>query len=197
MDLTDALTVPQAVTVALSPDGPLRVIEDEAIVAMTGTVTGPTSATYTWEIQDGVLQSGSLAGNVPYSGSVSADFRSITTRTVYLRATDGLGCNVADSLVIQTEQAKFIFIPSVFTPNGDGANEFFTLLTRGLRFEAQIFDRWGNLIHTFDNNVEAWNGKMRNTGAECPEGVYVYHIKVIDDTDGTENFRNGTVTLLR
>lgn len=64
-----------------------------------------------------------------------------------------------------------MFIPSAFSPNGDGLNDRFEIAVRGAReFRMNIFDRWGNQVFETFNPEVFWEGK------EVPEGTYVYRI---------------------
>jgi gliding motility-associated-like protein len=74
-------------------------------------------------------------------------------------------------------------LPNVFTPNGDGINDLFTPLEpyRYVKdIDINIYNRWGQLMfHTTDPNIN-WNGKVNNTGGDCPDGVY-YYICVVNE----------------
>jgi gliding motility-associated-like protein len=77
--------------------------------------------------------------------------------------------------------SSLLEIPNVFTPNEDGANDYFQVKAKSLRtFHGIIYNRWGRPVFewtdpkTFENG---WNGKMNNTGQDCPSGTYYYIIK--------------------
>jgi gliding motility-associated-like protein len=77
--------------------------------------------------------------------------------------------------------SSLLEIPNVFTPNEDGANDYFQVKAKSLRsFHGIIYNRWGRAVFewtdpkTFENG---WNGKMNNTGQDCPSGTYYYIIK--------------------
>lgn len=64
-------------------------------------------------------------------------------------------------------------VPSVFTPNGDGLNDYFfprQFLAKGLTsFRMEIYNRWGQLIFETTNLEESgWDGRLNNT--EQPVG---------------------------
>jgi len=90
------------------------------------------------------------------------------------------------------------YIPNAFTPNGDGLNDNFRIV--GLppenitRFNMQIFNRWGQVVFSTSNILEAWDGKM--AGEICPEGDYVWIIYYEDDKK-VRTGNKGIVTLLR
>ncbi len=90
-----------------------------------------------------------------------------------------------------------IAIPTAFTPNNDGKNDFFYVLTQCplLNFQFDIYNRWGQKIFTTDTVTGKWDGTYR--GAQQPLGVYVYFLKYTDPYTNKENSQTGNVTLLR
>jgi gliding motility-associated-like protein len=70
-----------------------------------------------------------------------------------------------------------VSIPNVFTPNGDGANDFWKLPFSGGNTEKQVFivNRWGNLIAQGSLNGFSWDGKDAN-GSAVSDGVYFYKV---------------------
>ncbi|MEM9984047.1 MAG: PKD domain-containing protein, partial [Bacteroidota bacterium] len=90
-----------------------------------------------------------------------------------------------------------LFLPNIFTPNNDGENDEFLIGVTNIEFgELSIYSQWGELIFQSQNVAQGWNGEVRNTGRQAPEGVYVYKV-VINGFEGTELIRSGTVTLVR
>ncbi len=84
-------------------------------------------------------------------------------------------------------------MPNVFSPNGDGINDFFQPfdLTDISGFEVVIFDRWGRKMY---QGPSAWDGTFE--GRPCPEGVYFYELKVVD-LIGRQQRQTGSCTLVR
>ena len=106
-------------------------------------------------------------------------------------------CYASDTVWVQNN--CYMDIPNVFSPNGDGVNDYFfprQFLTKGLTaFSMNIYNRWGQLIFTTTTlDGRGWDGKLNNV--DQPEGVFVY---VIDATfkDGQKEHHQGNVTLLR
>jgi gliding motility-associated-like protein len=84
-----------------------------------------------------------------------------------------------------------LFIPNVFSPNGDGVNDFFSVQYTGDQpFTCGVYDRWGVKLWQTNNKTAQWDGTDGN-GVEVVEGVYFYLVKV-----GNRDF-NGNVTLMR
>ena len=80
----------------------------------------------------------------------------------------------------QNECTQNVFhIPNIFSPNGDGNNDTFSMKTNNPEefISMSIFDRWGNHLFTTENIQEGWNGKKENTRVQ--PGVYVYQINLI------------------
>ena len=90
-------------------------------------------------------------------------------------------------------------MPNVFTPNGDGANDYFSLTYDIFEsYDFVVLNRWGNVILNGKGmtGVDLWDGKTQN-GSLCPEGVYFYKFYGILK-DGTTTFnKEGFITLVR
>jgi len=102
---------------------------------------------------------------------------------------DSIGCKVkTDEIKIQD-----IFIPSAFTPNGDGVNENFYIeaIDDYPEAEISIFDRHNKLIIKYKGNETPWNGTFG--GKELESNTYWYFI---DLKDGSKP-RVGHITLKR
>ena len=117
--------------------------------------------------------------------------------TVLLIARNGTCTDTAVRTVRVNTAEQYIYIPNVFTPNGDNLNDQFVYLFSGYdRVCARVFDRWGTQVYSNDcAGTQFWNGKVRN--ADAPEGVYVYQIEFRNTITGAKAERTGTVTLLR
>ncbi|MHA4894139.1 T9SS type B sorting domain-containing protein [Pedobacter sp. PWIIR3] len=88
-----------------------------------------------------------------------------------------------------------IFIPSVFTPNGDGVNDEFQVSMVNLRaYHIVILNRWGIKVFENTNILSNWNGQHQNK--DLPVGVYFFQIRVKTINDKEIN-QSGTITLLR
>ncbi|MDX2285832.1 MAG: PKD domain-containing protein [Bacteroidia bacterium] len=115
---------------------------------------------------------------------------------VSVQVTDADGCPHTLSGVVEVKELIAAFIPSAFTPNGDGMNdEFFiqSLLLQSLSF--QVFNRWGQLVYEANTPDFRWNGNDLQ-GKPLTEGVYVYRFSA-RDLRGNEFAKEGTVTLVR
>jgi gliding motility-associated-like protein len=94
-----------------------------------------------------------------------------------------------------------LFLPNLFSPNGDGSNDYFYPRGRGLYTikTLRIFNRWGEVVFErvgFRPNEErmGWDGKHQ--GRPAPSDVYVYSIDVVCE-NGTQMTYGGNVMLMR
>ncbi|MEM7036743.1 MAG: gliding motility-associated C-terminal domain-containing protein, partial [Bacteroidota bacterium] len=88
-----------------------------------------------------------------------------------------------------------IFVPNIFTPNGDDLNDQFFVVTKLITdFHIDIYDRWGKMVYQSDDMNFRWSGDFG--GQPMPEGVYTYVINAVEW--GGETIRKaGSVTLTR
>jgi gliding motility-associated-like protein len=105
-----------------------------------------------------------------------------------------LGCVVSDSVLIQVILPINFFIPNVFSPNGDGNNDYFFIVSQaGVTVESfEVYDRIGEKIH---DGQYPWDGTFK--GKPEPPGVYTYIFKLQLYGSSTSILRKGSVTLLR
>jgi gliding motility-associated-like protein len=121
----------------------------------------------------------------------------------YLSVTDKYGCTTLDSIQIMlTCSGEFIQIPSGFTPNGDGNNDFFRP-TIGADITVkyfQVFNRWGEMMYSVKDfnskgqTMKGWDGRFK--GIMQAQGAYVFTLEVVCQT-GEHNFYKGTFVLIQ
>ena len=102
------------------------------------------------------------------------------------------------SVTVTTRECSCkIDIPTAFSPNNDGRNDFYHILTQcPLRnFQFDIYDRWGQRLFSTNNLMDKWDGTYR--GVPQPLGVYVYYLKYTDPYSNTVHNQAGNVTLVR
>ena len=100
------------------------------------------------------------------------------------------GC---DNIVVLYLEYSNVFIPEIFSPNGDNINDYFEVYSSNTDLrstEMSIFDRWGGLIY----KGERWDGRSNNDFVN--PGVYVYLIRLISRNGEAVTF-SGALTLVR
>ncbi len=120
-----------------------------------------------------------------------------TTRTYTVVGESAYGC--IDSAEVTVEVNPLVFIPSSFSPNGDGRNDFFRVVAWGDPIavtQFRVYDRWGREVWAANgaNALTGWDGTLNGAPAEM--GVYFY---VFEGTlpSGVTTAQQGDVTLLR
>lgn len=141
-----------------------------------------------------------------YNLSDSSDFKPDanpywTTKYTLNVVQDETGCSATDEMTVFVNKNRLVRIPNVFTPNGDGKNDFFTAynIKAGIKIDEMfIFDRWGELLYNekdlkLGNELRGWDGRFK--GQKVTSGVYVY-LFMIEFLDGEILPFSGDITVL-
>jgi gliding motility-associated-like protein len=107
-------------------------------------------------------------------------------------------CGHCHDVTIIADPNPALEVPNVFTPNGDGMNDFF--IPAEIRdldlIEIQVHSRNGPLIWQSSDYPFRWDGMTQN-GTPCPDGVYFWTLRYREALSSNYIFLNGTVTLVR
>ena len=105
------------------------------------------------------------------------------------------GCITVDTQYIRTYKKIDIYVPTVFTPNGDGLNDYLRPLLLGFNKinYFKIYNRWGKLLYSTTNDIPGWDGRVNNIPQE-PQTI-VWIIEAID-IDGGLHKQSGTTIIL-
>lgn len=118
------------------------------------------------------------------------------TTTYSVTTMDINGCTTTEEIIIYVRPiCDKLFIPSAFSPNGDGRNDYFKPIDYGQNAleEMRIYNRWGDLIYRSSSFEAGWDGTFK--GREQNIGSYVY---IIEGTcERTPVRYQGNVTLIR
>jgi gliding motility-associated-like protein len=112
------------------------------------------------------------------------------------------GCVARDTIRVIVKEDSDVFIPNIFSPNGDGINDRLVIIANAEIEEIEslrIFDRWGTLVHGADHLLPgdpstSWDGSMK--GEPLNPAVFVYRI-ILRFSDGHQEIRHGDFTLIR
>jgi gliding motility-associated-like protein len=123
------------------------------------------------------------------------------TRTYTVTAINARGCVVMDTVLVTVSSQPSIFIPTAFTPNGDGLNDRFEFAILGsVSADVQIWNRWGEKVYSNPNqlngitNTTGWDGSFRGKGVQYD--TYTYQLNVTY-TDGHKENIAGTVVVMK
>jgi gliding motility-associated-like protein len=101
--------------------------------------------------------------------------------------------------IILTDCPPEIIFPNVFTPNGDGFNDYFYPIHQNIiNYRLVVYSRWGNPVFITSDLYERWDGSAN--GFPCPDGTYFFTV----DYEGFgqraskgRKIHRGIVTILR
>ena len=114
-----------------------------------------------------------------------------------VRIVDANGCEASLPIEV-TERFPRIYVPNAFSPNDDGENDAFEVVTDcDLNFSMQIFNEWGTVIYASTDITQGWNGSLE--GEPAPVGKYSYIIFYSGSINGVsfEETLRGTLRLIR
>ena len=153
-----------------------------------------------WKLSDGTVETQEKFKKTFEPGSINS---------VTLVVNKGTLC--ADSITKEVSTAnaaqREVFIPNVFTPNGDPTNNTYCIdgfLDGCDAFNLWIYNRWGELVFKTDDMNECWDGTVSNSTKLHPPGTYFYILEVTEGKFGDDLTvplhqyeTSGTVTLIR
>jgi gliding motility-associated-like protein len=106
------------------------------------------------------------------------------------------GCSGTDDIRVRFIVGPDIYVPTGFSPNGDGMNDIFRPLPVGItQLEFfRVYDRWGKLMFSTSEYMQGWDGNYN--GVPAAVGTYVWVVQGKDIKNETVQ-RKGTITLVR
>ncbi|MEN0004010.1 MAG: gliding motility-associated C-terminal domain-containing protein, partial [Bacteroidota bacterium] len=112
------------------------------------------------------------------------------------------GCTATDRIVLNMTKERAVYIPNVFSPDGDGDNDVIMIFAGAevaqIR-DFQIFDRWGNRVFRSEDFLPndpnfGWDGNFNGTAMNAAVFVYFAEVEFID---GWVEVIRGDVVLMR
>jgi gliding motility-associated-like protein len=145
------------------------------------TLQGNGNGTFSW--QPGGLLTNSNSAAPAYIPTNDQQFI-LTVRTPE-------GCTQTDTVFIRALEGPTVYVPSAFTPNGDGRNDVLRPVYAGIKELRQfsVYNRWGNLVFRTSDKTKGWEGREGG-------GTYVWILEVIDHHNKPITLK-GTVTLIK
>ena len=98
-----------------------------------------------------------------------------------------------------TEETKNIYIPTAFTPDENGINDLFKVISPFEldNFRIQIFDRYGGIVYESTDQYAGWNGSVKDSGYYASNGIYHYKVEYQFPGDLEVKELTGNVTVLK
>jgi len=111
------------------------------------------------------------------------------------------GCDATAKVILRVDRRRHLYAPNVFTPDGDGINDLFTIYGKSVTEirKLQIFDRWGAELFIVEHlqandELRGWDGTFR--GDVLNPAVFVWQA-LVEFEDGVVEIFSGDVTILR
>jgi len=147
---------------------------------------------------EGWIDYGDGTGSMPIvpGDLLSHDYDLIGEFTIRMSVTNELGCMDSLSRQVCVDNRVVMYVPNVFSPNGDGQNDEVRIEAYGLVDVLwTVFGRFGEKIFEANSLDAAWDGTHR--GKPLDPGVFVVHVVYTDQATGESGERISTVTLIR
>jgi gliding motility-associated-like protein len=144
---------------------------------------------WTWYFEQGVIDNNKVTSHT---------FNSFGEHKVILEVNSGPpnNCVETDTITIFVDVIVTIEANNVFTPNGDGYNDFFEVTSQGLsELNVDIYTQWGNKINEITEIDGKWDGRTKG-GADAADGTYFYSLQAIGINNKSYE-QQGSVLLLR
>ena len=137
-------------------------------------------------------------GDTSYStlfNPIRHEYAAPGTYRIDLVTSTAYGCKDAISKGVTVERLQTLFVPSSFSPNGDGINDFFEIYGSDLQeVKLWIYDRWGNELFYGEDDLAKWDGKL--DGKLLPIGAYAY-VVVYKQSDQIKQKKAGNFVISR
>lgn len=186
-------------TVFVKMLAPVKVFAgDDIAVALNQTVqlnatdvTGSGFTAYSWSPGFGLNNASIRDPQARFSTSPGSNG---ITYTVTARTNEG--CTATDDITIKVFTKPELYVPTAFTPNGDGLNDEFRIVPAGIKELKyfRVFNRFGELVFTTTNPAIGWNGTYKGKPQDAATFVWMAEGVAFD---GTVLFRKGTAVLIR
>lgn len=131
------------------------------------------------------------------TGSTSSVISITQPGTYWLDATDRSNCTGRDSVIVNPKQCLTgLYVPSGFTPNGDGKNDLLKPFLFGniKQYEFRVFNRWGETVFVTKDPTAGWNGTWK--GIVQDGNVFIWTCRYQLEGEEVKTSR-GTVVLIR
>lgn len=116
---------------------------------------------------------------------------------VSLTVSNSFGCSTTATKMVKVLGTCLIAVPSAFTPNGDGKNDFLYPLNalKAENLDFRVFNRWGQLVFQSRDWTKKWDGRVN--GHQQGTGVYIWTLNFTHRDTRVKYSLKGTTTLIR
>lgn len=136
------------------------------------------------------------ANNLDNRTSYTPVFKGNLEQQYTIEIKTATGCLTTDTLLVKTVKKVEVYVPTAFTPNHDGNNDFLHPICRGIKhiYYFKVFNRWGQLLYEMKDDHPGWDGNFK--GVPQQSQTVVWMIEGVG-VDGNVYSQKGASTLLR
>ena len=137
-------------------------------------------------------------GTTSFEPAVDVNYEDFGSYTVQLVVTDRIGKTETHESQVQLIPPSELFVPNVFSPNGDQWNDLFDIEAESKNVEVVslfIYDEQNQEVFASSEDRKKWDGTDLH-GNPCPQGVYRFWFEALG-SDGRVYKQQGTVVLKR
>lgn len=162
------------------------------IWTITNSSTGKITA-YTWDFGNNTRSASQNPTTFTYTAPTTLQKK----YSIRLTVANAIGCNNTVSHDVTVLKSCYIAVPTAFTPNGDGINDFLYPLNayKADNLEFKVYNRYGNLIFETADWTKKWDGRIN--GVLQPSGTYVWQLNYTDHDTSKQVTQRGTTVLIR
>lgn len=184
----------------VAPDIPLLLMGEDLVVDLGCDILLPVQTNNTNLVD---IRWTSLDNSLDCETCLRPFARPLNNATYVLTVTSIDGCVTTDSLSVVVNKVRDVFHPNIFSPNGDGVNDYFFIYGNkavSLIKSLKVFDRWGAIVFEGKDiapnapSSAGWNGLAK--GKPASSGIYVWTTEV-EYLDGEMVQLSGDVMLVR
>lgn len=145
-------------------------------------------------IGDTVLWNPGASLNNP--ASFTPTFTGALEKLYTINITTAAGCLTVDTQLVKTITRVEIYVPTAFTPNNDGKNDYLRPILKGIKSVRyfRVFNRWGQLLFEMKNEQPGWDGNFKGLAQQTQTVVWILGCAGVD---GVDYMQKGTSILLR
>jgi gliding motility-associated-like protein len=123
-------------------------------------------------------------------------FKGSSEQSYTIQIKTNSGCITVDTQMVKTVKGVEVYVPSAFSPNKDGVNDYLKPIARGVKEIRyfRIYNRWGNLLYEMKSEQPGWDGTYNGVPQSAQVVVWTMESLGLDDQ---LHQKKGTAVLLR
>jgi gliding motility-associated-like protein len=134
--------------------------------------------------------------NLDFVNSYTPSFKGLASQLYYVQLKTNTGCLTVDTQFVKIKKKIQIYVPTVFTPDGNGKNDYLFPVLMGYKKlnYFRVYDRWGKILFQSQTEKPGWDGRIKDNQQETKTVVWM--VEAVD-VDGVTHREQGTTIILR